>query len=153
MTIVPMMQKIWSLASTNISGTGSLRFLSSKELERWLTVLPPPPAPSFSQMRNGSLEGLWDLPQVEDPVTAEGVVTHRPPDAYSRVLSTLLPSFCQVLRENLQSVCSNLKEITPAIKVTWYHQESGTWRFSWRGGRTFVYPPRLCSWVDEINRH
>lgn len=146
------MQQIWSLASTSVSGTGSLRVLSSKEPERWLTVLDPPPAPSFSQMRNGSLEGLCDLPKSKSQLTAEGVLTHRAPEAHARVLSTLLPSFCQVLRENVQNVGSHLKEVTPAMELTWYHQQSGPWRFSWRGGRTFLFLLRLHSWVYEINR-
>ena len=64
--------------------------------------------------------------------------------------SSLLPSFYQAPRENLQSVCSNLKELTPALKMAWDHSQCCTWRLPYRGGSFSLHPSRFDSWVCDI---
>lgn len=85
----------------------------------------------------GSLEGLWDLPQV-DPLNCR-VGRQTGPLIPSPGLS-ISPAFLLSDSEREQSVCSNL-ELTPlAWKVVSDYPSSWTWRLPWRGGGTFPPP-------------
>ena len=122
---------------------------SSSELERWVNLRLPPLF--FSQMRKWQPRGAMRFAP-NDPLNCiVGGETGHHPMPSPGLSPSLLPSFHQVLRENLQSACSNLKEITPAL-LAWITNslEPGGSPVGEEGLSPHL--PRFGSWAFEINR-